>query len=122
MGDTSRSQTILTKLQKIAEQASSHPGMVFTTLGQVTPGHVGDQAQDEEKESEAVFESFVGEETIETLKRVLDRNSDFMPAHAFLAASYSEIGWEEEARAEVAEVERLSPQALSEALRQRLPQ
>ena len=61
------------------------------------------------------------EEAIETLKRVLDRNSDFMPAHAFLAASYSEIGWEEEARAEVAEVERLSPQALSEALRQRLP-
>jgi adenylate cyclase len=61
------------------------------------------------------------EETIETLKRVLDRNSDFMPAHLLLAASYSEIGWEEEARAEVAEVERLSPPALSEALRQRLP-
>ncbi len=32
MGDTSRSQTISTKLQKIAEQASSHPEMVFTTL------------------------------------------------------------------------------------------
>jgi len=32
MGDTSRSQTILTKLQKIAEQAGSHPEMVFTTL------------------------------------------------------------------------------------------
>lgn len=61
------------------------------------------------------------EETIETLKRVLDRNSDFMPAHAFLAASYSEIGWEEEARAEVEEIVRLSPQASSEALRQRLP-
>jgi adenylate cyclase len=60
-------------------------------------------------------------ETIETLKRVLDRNSDFMPAHAYLAASYSEIGREEEARAEVAEIERLSPQASLEALRQRLP-
>lgn len=32
MGDTSKSQTISTKLQKIAEQASSHPEMVFTTL------------------------------------------------------------------------------------------
>ena len=32
MGDTSRSQTISTKLQRIAEQASSHPEMVFTTL------------------------------------------------------------------------------------------
>ena len=32
MGDTSRSQTISTKLQKIAEQAISHREMVFTTL------------------------------------------------------------------------------------------
>jgi retron-type reverse transcriptase len=32
MGDTSRSQTISTKLQKIAEQARSYPEMVFTTL------------------------------------------------------------------------------------------
>jgi len=61
------------------------------------------------------------EEAIETLKRVLDRNSDFMPAHVFLAASYSEIGREEDARAEVAEVERLSPQASLVALRRTLP-
>jgi adenylate cyclase len=60
------------------------------------------------------------EEAIETLKRVLDRNSDFMPAHVYLAASYSEIGREEEARAEVAEIERLNPQASLEALRPRL--
>jgi len=32
MGDTSRSQTISTKLQKIAEQARRYPEMVFTTL------------------------------------------------------------------------------------------
>jgi len=32
MGDTSRSQTISTKFQKIAEQAMSYPDMVFTTL------------------------------------------------------------------------------------------
>ena len=61
------------------------------------------------------------EEAIETLKRVLDRNSDFMPAHALLAASYSEIGREEEARAEAAEIKRLSPQISLEALIQRLP-
>ena len=61
------------------------------------------------------------EEAIETLKRVLDRNSDFMPAHVFLAASYSEIGREEEARAEAAEIERLSPWTSLEAGTQRLP-
>ena len=32
MGDTSRSQTISTQLQQIAEQARSYPDMVFTTL------------------------------------------------------------------------------------------
>ena len=32
MGDTSGSQTISTKLQKIAEQAERYPDMVFTTL------------------------------------------------------------------------------------------
>jgi len=60
-------------------------------------------------------------EAIETLKRVLDRNSNFMPAHVFLAASYNEIGREEEARAEVEEIVRVNPQASLEALRQRLP-
>ena len=62
------------------------------------------------------------EEAIETLKRVLDRNRYFLPAHFYLAASYSEIGREEEARAEVVEIERLkSPQDSLEARRQRLP-
>jgi RNA-directed DNA polymerase len=32
MGDTSRSQTVSTKLQRIAEQAACYPEMVFTTL------------------------------------------------------------------------------------------
>ena len=32
MGDTSRSQTVSTKLQRIAEQAGRYPDMVFTTL------------------------------------------------------------------------------------------
>ena len=32
MGDTLRSQTVSTKLQKIAQQARQHPDRVFTTL------------------------------------------------------------------------------------------
>jgi RNA-directed DNA polymerase len=32
MGDTSRSQTISTKLQRIAKQAADYPEMIFTTL------------------------------------------------------------------------------------------
>ena len=32
MGDTSRSQTISTQIQEIAEQAIEYPEMVFTTL------------------------------------------------------------------------------------------
>jgi len=61
------------------------------------------------------------EEAIEALKGVLDRNSNFMPAHVFLAASYSETGREEEARAEVTEIERMFPQVFLEALRRTLP-
>jgi len=62
------------------------------------------------------------EEAIETLKSVLDRSSDFMPAHLLLAASYSELGRQEEAQAEAAEIVRLkSPQDSLEAWKQRLP-
>jgi adenylate cyclase len=64
------------------------------------------------------------EEAIETLKRVLDRNPYFaLPAHVYLAASYSELGRQEEARAEAAEVERLrlGSQTSAEAVKQKLP-
>jgi adenylate cyclase len=70
------------------------------------------------------------EEAIETLKRVLDHNSEFMPAHVYLTASYIELGRHEEARTEAAEVlkyhhledERISPSNSSqEAWKQRLP-
>ncbi len=61
------------------------------------------------------------EEAIATLKRLLDRNSDFMPAHVFLAASYSEIGSEKEARAEVTKIERMFPQVFLKSLRQKPP-
>jgi TolB-like protein/cytochrome c-type biogenesis protein CcmH/NrfG len=49
------------------------------------------------------------EEAIETLKRALNRNPDFWVPHVYLAASYSELGRQEEARAEAAEVLRINP-------------
>jgi len=61
------------------------------------------------------------EEAIEALKRVLDRSPDYMPAHAFLAATYSELEREEEARAEAAEFARLCPQTPIETWKHRLP-
>lgn len=60
-------------------------------------------------------------EAIETLKRARDRNPDYVPVHAYLTASYSELGREEEARAEAAEVVRLSPQTSFKDWRPRLP-
>jgi adenylate cyclase len=61
------------------------------------------------------------EEAVETLNRILDRNLDFMPAHLLLAASFSQLERKEDAQAEVAEIEKLSPQVSLVDLRQRLP-
>jgi tetratricopeptide (TPR) repeat protein len=61
------------------------------------------------------------EEAIETLNRVLDRNPGFLPAHVYLTASYIGLGRHEEARAEAAEVMKLSPQTSTGAWKQRLP-
>jgi len=61
------------------------------------------------------------EEAIAAYKKALTHNSNYSPAHQFLAAIYSELGREEEARAEVAEILRISPNFSLEVLRQRLP-
>src|SRR2546430_16860306 len=61
------------------------------------------------------------DEAIATLKKVLERNPNFGPAHAFLAVLYGERGLEDDARSEWAAAERLSPQASVESLRQRMP-
>ena len=61
------------------------------------------------------------EEAMATLRRVLARNPDFMPAHAYLAVIHRELGLEEGARAAGAEFRRLSPELSLDALRQRLP-
>ena len=61
------------------------------------------------------------EEAIETFKRAIDRSPDYMPAHAYLAATYSELGRMEEARVEAAEFNRLSPQTSIKKWKRRLP-
>ncbi len=50
------------------------------------------------------------EEAIPVLKRFVSRIPDLMGPHLFLAISYSELGRESDARAEAAEVIRISPQ------------
>jgi adenylate cyclase len=61
------------------------------------------------------------EEAITALKRVLARYPNILGAHAELAACYSELGREEEARAEAAEVLRISPNFSLESMKQGLP-
>jgi adenylate cyclase len=61
------------------------------------------------------------EEAIAAFKRALTRNPDLLPAHLNLAVVYSELGREEEARAEAAEVLRINPKYSLEVLRQRFP-
>ena len=61
------------------------------------------------------------EEAIAAYKRALTRNPNLLPAHHDLAIIYSELGREEEARAEAAEILRISPNFSLEVLRQRIP-
>jgi adenylate cyclase len=61
------------------------------------------------------------EEAIIALKRVVMRNPDQITAHVLLAVIYSELGREEEARTEVAEILRISPQYSLQVVRQRIP-
>jgi adenylate cyclase len=61
------------------------------------------------------------EEAIATYKRALLRTPDFLPAHLVLATMYSELGREEEARAEAAEILRINPNFSLEMWRQTTP-
>ncbi len=58
------------------------------------------------------------EEAIAVLKRSFTRNPDQLPSHLDLAVIYCELGRKEEARAEVAEVLRISPRASLEGQRE----
>jgi TolB-like protein/tetratricopeptide (TPR) repeat protein len=61
------------------------------------------------------------EEAIAALKGALARNPNFLPAHTQLASIYGELEQKEEARAEVAEILRLSPNFSLEVHRQSVP-
>jgi tetratricopeptide (TPR) repeat protein len=61
------------------------------------------------------------EEALVPLKRFLARRPNYLDAHLILAAAYSELGREEEARAEVAEVLRINPNFSLEVHKQRKP-
>jgi adenylate cyclase len=61
------------------------------------------------------------EEAIAPLKQYISRYPNILGAHLTLAAVYSELGKEAEARAEAAEVLRLNPKFSLEVHRQRMP-
>jgi TolB-like protein/Tfp pilus assembly protein PilF len=61
------------------------------------------------------------EEAIAPLQRYLSHYPNILPVHLMLAAVYSELGKETEARAEAAEVLRLNPNFSLEVHRQRMP-
>ena len=61
------------------------------------------------------------EETIAPLKQFLTRYPHILDAHLTLAAAYSELGKDAEARAEAAEVLRLNPKFSLEIHKERAP-
>ena len=61
------------------------------------------------------------DEAILASKKALDRNPNYLPAHAFLAASYSSLGREAEATAAVKEVLRVNPKFSLEFYAKTLP-
>lgn len=61
------------------------------------------------------------EEAVTALKRVLTRNPDHLSAHFFLAAIYSELGRQEEARKELAQCRQVNPQEPLEDIVRRIP-
>jgi adenylate cyclase len=61
------------------------------------------------------------EEAITTLRKLATRNPDHLTAHVLLAATYSELGRDEEARAEAAEILRISPNYSLAIVQERLP-
>ncbi|MGB7033482.1 MAG: adenylate/guanylate cyclase domain-containing protein [Syntrophobacteria bacterium] len=61
------------------------------------------------------------DEAILTFKKLLDVNPNYLPAHAFLAASYSSLGREAEATAAVKEVLRINPKFSLESYAKTLP-
>ena len=61
------------------------------------------------------------DDAVSVLNEVVAQNPDWMPAHAYLMASYAELGLQEEVSAEKAELARLLSDSSIEALRRKLP-
>ncbi|NIQ38821.1 MAG: hypothetical protein GTN81_09545 [Proteobacteria bacterium] len=61
------------------------------------------------------------EEAIQKFRQALKHLPDYLPAHAYLAVIYSELGRHEETRVEASEVGRLSAQSSLESWKERLP-
>jgi TolB-like protein/cytochrome c-type biogenesis protein CcmH/NrfG len=61
------------------------------------------------------------EEAIAALKRCITRTPDLLTPHRTLVVIYGELGRQEEARAEVAEMLRISPRASLEGQKERIP-
>jgi tetratricopeptide (TPR) repeat protein len=61
------------------------------------------------------------EEALATLKKAFTRDPDFLFTHVDLAGIYSELGREDEARTEAAEVLRINPNFSLEVMRQNTP-
>jgi adenylate cyclase len=61
------------------------------------------------------------EDAIRELRRVVSRNPDFLPAHALLSATYAELGRLDDARAEMLETKRISPEISTSTVSTRLP-
>ena len=61
------------------------------------------------------------QDALDAFKKIVERNPNFVPAHAYLAVLFSEMGRPDEARAEWGAASRLSPGASLAILRQRLP-
>lgn len=49
------------------------------------------------------------DDALTALKRLVNRNPDWLPAHSFLSATYAELGRPDQAMAEVLETQRISP-------------
>jgi adenylate cyclase len=61
------------------------------------------------------------DEALAALQDTLRRGPSFLPAHRVLAIIYAELGREKDARAEVAEILRISPGASLDVWRERYP-
>jgi adenylate cyclase len=58
---------------------------------------------------------------VDAFRRIVQENPNFLPAHAYRAALFAEMGRDEEARAAWRQTQQLSPGASLASIRQRLP-